>query len=365
MILTVIGARPQFIKAAMVSKALLESGIQEMIIHTGQHYDENMSDIFWTELGLPNPARNLKIGSGLHGMQTGQMMIALEKEVIAQKPEALMVYGDTNSTLAGAIVASKLGFKVIHVEAGLRSFNRTMPEEINRILTDHVSDLLFCSSEEGKMQLQKEGITKGIHVVGDVMYDLQLNSMTVAVNTIDMNKIFPQTGDDYILATIHRPSNTDNDQNLKNILDAFAQLPFKIVWPLHPRLREKIKNYKIPKNLIMIAPASYLEMQALMQNCYKVCTDSGGLQKEAYWAQKPCITMREETEWVECMHDNWNMVVGSDTKKIIAAVHAKIQGDSWYPLYGDGNASRKIVGIIMTEIYHKHPQSYESLVPGN
>jgi UDP-GlcNAc3NAcA epimerase len=365
MILTVIGARPQFIKAAMVSKALLESGIQETIIHTGQHYDENMSDIFWTELGLPIPARTLKIGSGSHGMQTGQMMIALEKEVIAQKPEALMVYGDTNSTLAGAIVASKIGIKVIHVEAGLRSFNRTMPEEINRILTDHVSDLLFCSSEEGKIQLQKEGINKGIYVVGDVMYDLQLRSTTIALDTIDVHKLFPHNGEDYILATIHRPSNTDNGENLRNILDAFAQIPVKIVWPLHPRLREKIKTYKIPGNLVMIAPVSYLEMQALMHNCYKVCTDSGGLQKEAYWAQKPCITMREETEWVECMHDNWNLIVGSDTKKIIAAIHTKIPHNTWYPLYGDGNASRKIANIIQVDIYHKQPQSYASFVPGN
>jgi UDP-GlcNAc3NAcA epimerase len=365
MILTVIGARPQFIKAAMVSKALLEAGIKETIIHTGQHYDENMSDIFWTELGLPLPALNLKVGSGSHGMQTGQMMMALEKEALAQKPEALMVYGDTNSTLAGAVVASKLQIKVIQVEAGLRSFNRTMPEEINRILTDHVSDLLFCSSEEGMLQLQKEGVTKGVHIVGDVMYDLQLNSMTVAKNTIDISKIFPYSGASYILATIHRPVNTDIEKNLLSILEAFEQLPFEIVWPLHPRLREKIKNYKIPGNLIMIAPVSYLEMQALMHNCYRVCTDSGGLQKEAYWAQKPCITMREETEWVECKHDNWNIVVGSDTEKIVAAINEKVPVNTWYPLYGDGNASRKIANIIQAEIYHKQPQSHESLVPGN
>ncbi|MDR9417011.1 MAG: UDP-N-acetylglucosamine 2-epimerase (non-hydrolyzing) [Gracilimonas sp.] len=352
MIVTVVGARPQFIKAAVVSKSLSEHSISEQIIHTGQHYDHEMSTIFWDELELPVPTVNLEIGSDSHGKQTGKMIQAIENFILntSQKPKGLLVYGDTNSTLAGAIVASKLDIPVIHVEAGLRSFNRKMPEEINRVLTDHASELLFCSSKQGVEQLAKEGIMKNVHNVGDVMYDALLTFSNIAEHKSSLSNVIPFKGDEYFLATIHRPSNTDQPDNLAAILEALSKLSQPVVWPVHPRNKKHLDTLDIPENLHLIEPVSYFKMMLLLKNSSKVITDSGGLQKEAYWMKKPCITVREETEWTETLHGNWNQIVGSDTQKIIKAVQDE-PSTNWQNLYGDGTAAGKIAQIISEEIY--------------
>ncbi|MEP1307756.1 MAG: UDP-N-acetylglucosamine 2-epimerase (non-hydrolyzing) [Balneola sp.] len=346
-VLTIVGARPQFVKAAVVSNALSKAGISEQIIHTGQHYDDAMSTVFWKELGIPAPSINLGVGSETHGKQTGIMLQKIEAFILNadQKPSALLVYGDTNSTLAGAIVASKLHIPVVHVESGLRSFNKEMPEEINRIMTDHVSDLLFCSSNIGVKQLEKEGITKGVHNVGDVMYDAVLTFSKIASEKISLSDITDLQSDDFALATIHRPSNTDKLNNLRSILSAFSQMNIPIIWPVHPRNKSRLKDQIIPDNLKLIDPVSYFEMMVLLKNCSKVFTDSGGLQKEAYWMKKKCITLRNETEWVETLDSNWNSLVGPDTKKIIAAYGSE-PTSKWQKLYGDGNASEKIALVI-------------------
>lgn len=347
-ILTIVGARPQFVKAAVVSKALSEAGIEEEIIHTGQHYDHEMSTVFWEELGLPAPSVNLEVGSGSHGKQTGIMLQKLEEYILnlPKKPDALLVYGDTNSTLAGAVAASKLHIPVVHVEAGLRSFNREMPEEINRVLTDHASEILFCSSQQGVEQLSKEGITKNVHNVGDVMYDALLTFLEIADKKFELHNIIPFDTDNYYLATIHRPSNTNNDENLNAVIRAFGRLDKPVVWPVHPRNKKKLAELDIPENLHLIEPVSYFKMMVLLKNCTKVITDSGGLQKEAYWMKKPCVTVRKETEWVETLDGNWNQLTGPDTKTIASAVN-KDPKTEWRPLYGDGNAAEKIASFLV------------------
>lgn len=350
-VLTIVGARPQFVKAAVVSKALAKEGISEQIIHTGQHYDDAMSTVFWNELGIPAPNINLEIGSGSHGMQTGFMLQKIESFILSadEKPSALLVYGDTNSTLAGALVASKLHIPVIHVEAGLRSFNKDMPEEVNRIMTDHVSDLLFCSSEFGVSQLEKEGITKGVHNVGDVMYDAVQTFSKIASKNTSLSDITNLKSGEFALATVHRPSNTDNAENLRSILDAFSEMNTNILWPVHPRNKSRLKEQVIPENLTLIEPVSYFEMMVLLNECNLVLTDSGGLQKEAYWLKKRCITLREETEWVETLSEGWNILAGADKSKILRAFDASVNS-SWKPLYGDGNASQKIALVIKQDL---------------
>jgi len=346
-ILTIVGARPQFVKAAVVSKALADNNIQEKIIHTGQHYDQNMSTVFWEELNIPAPSRNLEIGSGRHGFQTGKMLEKIEDYILNAEstPSALLVYGDTNSTLAGALVASKLHIPVIHVEAGLRSFNKAMPEEINRIMTDHVSDLLFCSSSFGVIQLEKEGITSGVYDCGDVMYDAVNTFSKIAEQKLSLIDITNLPAESYSLATIHRPSNTDNKDNLLSILEAFKEVEDPILWPLHPRNKSIVSALPIPSNLKLIDPVSYFEMMLLLKNSKKVLTDSGGLQKEAYWMKKQCITLREETEWVETLEGGWNILTGVSTEKIVHA-YQKQPTTSWTSLYGDGNAAIKIAQEI-------------------
>jgi UDP-GlcNAc3NAcA epimerase len=347
-ILTIVGARPQFVKAAVVSKALSKVNIQEEIIHTGQHYDYNMSTVFWKELNIPAPSVNLEIGSGQHGSQTGQMMEQIEKIILSAelKPQALLVYGDTNSTLAGALVASKLNIPILHIEAGLRSFNKEMPEEINRILTDHVSDLLFCSSDTGVKQLKKEGLTKGVHNCGDVMYDAVKIFSKIAEKKIDLSNITSLKSGSYSLATIHRPSNTDTPENIKSIVEAFSDIKQPIIWPVHPRNKTRIAQLTVPQNLILIDPVSYLEMLLLIKHSEKVLTDSGGLQKEAYWLQKQCITLRNETEWIETLNGDWNTLVGSNKIKILRAFNDSPKSN-WVPLYGNGKASEKIASQIL------------------
>lgn len=346
-ILTIVGARPQFVKAAVVSQALNKAGIHEQIIHTGQHYDHNMSTVFWEELDIPVPSINLNIGSGTHGQQTGNMLKEIEVYILnaSEKPLALLVYGDTNSTLAGALVASKLHIPVIHIEAGLRSFNRKMPEEINRVATDHISNLLFCSSEIGLQQLSKEGITEGVFNVGDVMYDSVLAFSQIASKKVTLSDVTPLLSDEFCLATIHRPSNTDHSENLHSILAAFEKIDTSILWPVHPRNKAKLENLDIPKNLHLIDPVSYFEMLVLLKHCTKVFTDSGGLQKEAYWMKKQCLTLRYDTEWIETLDGNWNVLVGSDTQSILDAYKSSPNSD-WRPLYGNGTASDKIAAEI-------------------
>lgn len=353
MIVTVIGARPQFVKAAVVSKAFQQAGIPEQVIHTGQHYDEKMSAVFWEELGLPDWAINLEAGSGTHGVQTARMIEKMEAFLLSldPAPKALLLYGDTNSTLAGSVVASKIQLPIIHVEAGLRSFNRSMPEEINRIVTDHLSNILFCSSAQGVEQLATEGITSNVYDVGDVMFDAVQQFSEVAAKKVKLENILPFPGKEFCLLTLHRPSNTDNDENLHNILTAIASIAMPVLWPLHPRLRQKIKQLTIPSNLHITDPLSYFEMLCALENAYKVFTDSGGLQKEAYWLRRPCITLRTETEWVETCHHNWNIITGPDTAAIQQAFAINVSHQTWMPLYGNGSAAQQIAKIVQQAYY--------------
>lgn len=343
-IMTIIGARPQMIKAAAVSNVLRKYH-QEILVHTGQHYDKNMSDVFFEELNIPRPDFNLGIGSGSHGLQTGTMMIEIEKLCMCEKPDMVMVYGDTNSTLAGGVVASKLLIPVIHVEAGLRSFNMAMPEEQNRILTDHISTLLFAPTQTAVDNLKKENIVQGVHNTGDVMYDAVLNfKKLVPANTLERLCVTKP----YILATIHRAENTDHVQNLKNIFDAFAGCERHIVLPLHPRTQKFIAQYDIhpAQNVQVLDPVGYLEMLGLEMNADKIVTDSGGVQKEAYFLEKSCITMRTETEWVETVADQWNVIVGSEPEKICTAIKAFVPQGARSNAFGDGTAAEKICSFL-------------------
>lgn len=349
MIITVIGARPQFIKAAILSNELRRQGIIEEIIHTGQHYDNRMSEVFFEELDLPGASVNLNIGSGSHGIQTAEMLMGIEKVLLEKKNEisAMLLYGDTNSTLAGAMAASKLSIPIIHVEAGLRSFNRTMPEEINRVLTDHLSALLFCSSNAGKAQLEKEGIKQGVYVTGDIMLDAYAVYGKIASDKINIAEILPaDILENYMLLTIHRPSNTDNEKNLSLILNVLSETDTPIVWPVHPRTKTRLETLKIPANIHLFEPFSYFEMLTVLMNCKKVITDSGGLQKEAYWAKKPCVTIRTETEWKETTTNNWNIVTGVEKDKINGALNTVVDSSTWEPLYGNGTAASGMVQII-------------------
>lgn len=353
-IISIVGARPQFIKASLVSKKLREKGIKEILVHTGQHYDFNMSDVFFTELELPKPDYYLGIGSGKHGEQTGKMLIEIEKVLLKEKPDIVMVYGDTNSTLAGAIAASKLHIIVAHVEAGLRSFNMNMPEEINRILTDRVSTYLFCPTTTAVENLKKEGFpfpvnnNKYTHQkivnVGDVMFDAAIYYKQFA------KKPDIKLQDRFILSTIHRAENTDNIERLKNIIEALEEIAKEkqIILPLHPRTRKIIKENSIKiKNITITEPVSYLEMIYLLDNCDMVITDSGGLQKEAFFFKKPCITLRDETEWIELMENRFNVLTGANKDKIFYSFkNFDFSKDFDMNLYGDGRASRKIVGEI-------------------
>jgi len=353
-VVSVVGARPQFIKASSVNKALRESGHRDFIIHTGQHYDYEMSQVFFEELELPEPDINLEIGSGSHGRQTGEMLIQIENVLMAENPDCVLVYGDTNSTLAGALAAVKVHIPVAHVEAGLRSFNRKMPEEHNRVLTDHMSDLLFCPTETAVKHLESEGITQGVHWVGDVMYDSILHGIKIAEkfsNIMDKLDIKPQC---YVLATVHRAENTDDHERLMSIFEAFTQITqdeLSVIIPLHPRTRQCLTNSKFKiqnSKLRIIDPVPYLDMLLLEKNARVILTDSGGVQKEAYWFNVPCVTLRDETEWVELVEHGCNVVAGSDKKNICQAylkmIHRKI--DSNTDLYGNGKASHKIVEII-------------------
>ncbi|WP_165998014.1 UDP-N-acetylglucosamine 2-epimerase (non-hydrolyzing) [Bacillus sp. Cs-700] len=347
-IITVLGARPQFIKAAPVSRELRKVHT-ELIIHTGQHYDANMSDIFFEELEIPKPDFHLGVGSGNHGKQTGEMLTKIEEILVDEKPDYLLVYGDTNSTLAGSLAASKLHIPVIHIEAGLRSFNKKMPEEINRIMTDHVSDLLFCPTKTAVKNLENENILENVFNVGDVMYDaVDYNRNLAQEKSVVLNS-HELTSKEYFLITIHRAENTDDKAKMKNILEALKRISEPKVWPIHPRTRQVIERFgfsleAIP-NLKVIEPVGYLDMLTLENHSKKILTDSGGVQKEAYFMKVPCITMREQTEWVETLEDNANILVGSNKEKIIEAVYREVYPE-YKKLFGDGHAASKIVAVL-------------------
>jgi UDP-GlcNAc3NAcA epimerase len=352
-ILSVIGARPQFIKAAPISHAILKrekegASLREVIVHTGQHYDENMSEIFFQELELPEPHYNLGVGSGSHGWQTGQMLEKIEEVLVTEKPDWVLVYGDTNSTLAGALAASKLHVKLAHVEAGLRSFNRRMPEEINRILADHLADVLFCPSQTAVEILAQEGIRRGVHMVGDIMADSLASALTRIGPRSEILNRFGMQERSYLLATIHRAENTDQPENLKAILTAFQLLKEPILFPVHPRTRKTLEKmeYSCPANVKMVDPVGYLAMVRLEKDARMILTDSGGIQKEAYWVGVPCVTLRNETEWLETVRVGWNVLAGAETDTIVKAVQSFRVPDTHPLLYGDGRASGRIVGIL-------------------
>jgi len=310
-IVSIVGARPQFIKCAPLSRELRKVH-HEILVHTGQHYDHDMSDIFFEELNIPKPDYNLGIGSGSHGEQTGKMLTEIEKVLLKEKPDLVLVYGDTNSTLAGALAAVKLHIRVAHVEAGLRSFDRNMPEEINRVLTDHISDILFCPTQTAVDNLSKEGITQGVHLVGDVMLDALEYNKTVAEKKSKILEVLGLKKDKYLVITIHRPSNTDSRENLNNIIKALREIGEAVVFPVHPRTKKFLQEYGLdfPANVRLMDPLGYLDMLKLMAGARKILTDSGGIQKEAYMLGVPCVTLRENTEWVETLEGGWNVLVG-------------------------------------------------------
>lgn len=360
-IVTIIGARPQFIKAAVVSRAIesynrqnSENLIEEVIVHTGQHYDNNMSNIFFTEMLIPKPKYSLHIGGGLHGAMTGKMLEQIETVLLEERPNVILVYGDTNSTLAGALAASKLHIPVAHVEAGLRSFNMNMPEEINRILTDRVSKWLFCPTKTAVNNLFKEGFKNffaKVECIGDVMYDAALFYKQNAKPSGKISELINRHGIFY-LATIHRAENTDKVERLRNIIESLESIAKEksVILPLHPRTKKVIEmeNIKI-ESIITIEPVGYFDMICLLERCLAVFTDSGGVQKEAYFFQKQCITLRDETEWIELVENGFNQLVGAEKTKILQAEQnlKLIKKDFSQQLYGDGKAGEKIINILL------------------
>lgn len=346
-VVSIVGVRPQFIKAAPISR-LLRKQRAEVLVHTGQHYDDNMSSVFFDELDIPNPEYHLGIGSGTHGQQTGAMLAKIEGVLVAEKPDWVLIYGDTNSTLAGALAGAKLHIPVAHVEAGLRSFNRRMPEEINRIVADHLSDLLFCPSQTAVDNLESEGITRGVHMVGDVMADALEYATSRARDHSTILEQLGLTERGYLLATVHRAENTDDPARLASILAAFSQIEEAIVFPVHPRTQKALvgEDRGPNSNLKLIDPVGYLDMVRLEQSARMILTDSGGIQKEAYWLGVPCVTLRDETEWVETVKAGWNVVVGADTGKIVQNVCSFIPTAVRPALYGSGQAAERCIALL-------------------
>ncbi len=341
---SIVGARPQFIKLAPVSQALRERH-EEIIIHTGQHYDYRLSSLFFDELAIPEPDYHLEIGSGLHGAQTGQMLAAVEQVLIKEAPDRVIVFGDTNSTLAGALAAAKLHIPIAHVEAGLRSFNRAMPEEINRVLTDHLSDRLFCPTEAAYRHARSEGITQGVEIVGDVMYDMLLQTQEKMSNRAQ--RLLAELGvapQAYVLATVHRPVNTDDPAAMHEIARALNSLTMPVIFPVHPRTQKFLQQYGIEwgKHVHCVEPVGYIDMLTLEQGAYRILTDSGGVQKEAFLMGVPCITLREETEWTETVEAGWNILTGTQSQRIIAAFNQPMPSPVTDNPYGKGDAAIRI-----------------------
>ncbi|MCK9312857.1 MAG: UDP-N-acetylglucosamine 2-epimerase (non-hydrolyzing) [Methanocorpusculum sp.] len=347
-LVTIVGARPQFIKCAAVSRVLRKKHT-EILVHTGQHYDYGMSEVFFKELDIPTPDYNLGIGSGSHGHQTGAMLAAIEDILIHEEPDMLLVYGDTNSTVAGALAAAKLHIPVVHVEAGLRSFDRRMPEEINRVITDHLSRILFCPTLTAVRNLKSEGIVDGVYHVGDVMTDAVLFNRQRAEK---QSRILDEVGvlpKNYVTATIHRPSNTDSADNMRAILEAFGSCGKTVVFPIHPRTRKYLHEYNltVPENVILTDPLGYLDMLQVMANAERIITDSGGIQKEAYLLRVPCVTLRENTEWIETLDGGWNILIHSaSTSEITKALTEPRHPDSWIPVFGEGGGAENIVECL-------------------
>jgi len=362
-IVTVVGARPQFIKAAAVSRAIKAHNsclaphvsrftFHEVLIHTGQHYDYLMSQVFFEELGLAAPDYNLEVGSASHGAQTGLMLSRIEEVLVKEKPDWVVVYGDTNSTLAGALAAAKLHIPVAHVEAGLRSFNRKMPEEINRVLADHVATLLLCPTDVAVRNLEAEGITRGVHLVGDVMCDSLKHYLPIAEQRSTILRDLGLTSP-YALWTVHRAENTDDPTRLAGILEAMNRIAaggLPVVLPLHPRTRDRLRDqhgFNPHVGLRILEPVGYADMLVLTRHAKIVLTDSGGLQKEAYLLGVPCVTLREETEWVETVEAGWNTIAGTDPDRIVAAANRPSPEADARNLYGDGRAAERIVKILV------------------
>jgi UDP-GlcNAc3NAcA epimerase len=355
-IVTVVGARPQFVKAAAVSYAISQyatsggSAIEEFIVHTGQHYDFSMSEIFFEELTIPSPREHLEVGSANHGVQTGEIMRRFEPVVLAETPQAVLVYGDTNSTLAGALVATKLHVPVIHVEAGLRSFDRTMPEEINRVVTDHVSDLLLCPSPSAVQNLESEGIRRGVHLVGDVMYDAMLRIVSSMGGINPVAERLHLGSRPYVVVTVHRPANTDDPKRFSDVAGALGDLAtagFDVVFPVHPRMRSMVENWIVPDGVHTTEPLGHRDMLCLVQAAHAVATDSGGLQKEAAWLGTPCITLRHTTEWIETIAEGWNVLVGTDRRAIVEAVATAEPPSQPFVAYGTGGAAEAVVKLMV------------------
>jgi UDP-GlcNAc3NAcA epimerase len=352
-VISVVGARPQFIKAAPVCRALREKH-DEILVHSGQHYDYAMSDVFFAELGIPKPDFNLAVGSGGHGKQTGEMLGLLEQLYVEQQPDCVLVYGDTNTTLAGALAAAKLSIPVVHVEAGLRSFVRDMPEEINRVVTDHISTVLCCPTDTAVANLAAEGITEGVAQVGDCMLD----TARFFAEREDPAPVLERHGvaaGAYFLATLHRAANSDDPARLGAVIAAFARLDQPVIWPIHPRTGANLDRFGLgdalaaATNVRAIEPLPYMETIALLSQASALLTDSGGMQKEAYFFEVPCVTLREETEWVETVELGWNTLAGTDEEAIVVAAVAAAGGDrpAQHPdVYGDGHAAARIVEAL-------------------
>jgi UDP-N-acetylglucosamine 2-epimerase len=352
LIANIVGARPQFIKSAVVVKALEQRGQDLLLVHSGQHYDPAMSDVFFEQLDMRAPDVNLGVGSGPAGWQIGQMLTGIEELLVCRKPDWVVVYGDTNTTLAGALAACKAGVRLAHVEAGLRSFNRSMPEEHNRVLTDHCSDLLLCPTRTAEDNLAREGVTRGVHLVGDTMCDAIRQFVCAARRRSTVLDAFALRRGRYLLATVHRAYNTDQVENLRAILAALGALEETVVLPLHPRTSQTLQanpGLDVPANVLVIPPAGYLDMLALEENARMILTDSGGVQKEACMLGVPCVTLRPETEWIETVQAGWNVLAGTDPQRIREAVTRRNWPDARADLFGDGQASIRIAALLMGE----------------
>ncbi len=346
-VISVVGARPQFVKAAPVCRAL-RARHEEILVHSGQHYDYEMSDVFFEQLGIPKPDFNLAVGSGSHAKQTGEMMGLLEELFIEQKPDVVLVYGDTNTTLAAGLAAAKAHIPVAHIEAGLRSFNRSMPEETNRVLVDHLSELLLCPTRAAVANLGAEGIVHGVHLVGDVMLDTA-RFFADQVDASDALERFEVERGEYFLATVHRAGTSDSRARLESVIRAFGQLDKTVIWAIHPRTRKNIESFGLDallstaRNVVAVPPINYIDTVSLLRCAKGLLTDSGGMQKEAYFFGVPCVTLRDETEWVETVELGWNRLVGTDESAIIAAA-GSLATPSLHPdVYGDGRAAEAIV----------------------
>lgn len=353
-VISVVGARPQFIKAAPVCRAL-RAAHEEILVHSGQHYDYAMSDVFFEELGIPKPDFNLAVGSGPHGKQTGDMLGLLESLFLEQQPDVVLVYGDTNTTLAAGLAAAKANIPVAHVEAGLRSYNRSMPEELNRVVVDHLSEVLLCPTTTAVDNLAEEGIVRGVHLVGDVMLD----TARFFSEHCDRDAVlarFALEPDSYYLATVHRASNSDSPKHLGSIISAFERLDRPVVWAIHPRTRKNIDEFGLADRLAAAAdvravpPVSYIDMIALLGGAKALLTDSGGMQKEAYFLGIPCVTLREETEWVETVELGWNTLAGTDADAIVSAALSVTRPADRPDVYGDGHAAEAIVRVLEAEL---------------